>query len=174
MFIGREEQLEQLKALWRKPVASLVTCRGRRRVGKSTLIEEFARRNRVRFIKLEGVEPQQGVNNETQLKAFGLQLAEQTGCEESQPENWFKAFARLSKVLNPREKTVLLIDEISWMGKYDAAFPGELKYAWDNRFPRESFRASAISSAKIRSSTAERSTACAPISRRTDCRQCRL
>ncbi|MBE6396535.1 MAG: ATPase [Lentisphaerae bacterium] len=136
MFIGREEQLEQLKALWRKPVASLVTCRGRRRVGKSTLIEEFARRNRVRFIKLEGVEPQQGVNNETQLKAFGQQLAEQTGCEESQPENWFKAFARLSKVLNPREKTVLLIDEISWMGKYDAAFPGELKYAWDNRFSK--------------------------------------
>ena len=66
MFVGREEQLEQLKALWRKPVASLVTCRGRRRIGKSTLIEEFARRNRVRLIKVEGVEPQPGVNNQTQ------------------------------------------------------------------------------------------------------------
>ena len=76
MFIGREEQLEQLKSLWRKPVASLVTCRGRRRIGKSTLIEEFARRNRVRFIKLEGIEPQPGVDNVTQLKAFARQLAE--------------------------------------------------------------------------------------------------
>lgn len=136
MFIGREEQLEQLKALWRKPVASLVTCRGRRRIGKSTLIEEFARRNRVRFIKIEGVEPQSGVDNETQLKAFARQLAEQAGCEDSPPDSWFSAFARLAKVLNPREKTVLLIDEISWMGKYDAAFPGELKYAWDNRFSK--------------------------------------
>ncbi|MBQ2632318.1 MAG: AAA family ATPase [Kiritimatiellae bacterium] len=125
-----------MKALWRKPVASLVTCRGRRRIGKSTLIEEFARRNRVRFIKLEGVEPQSGVNNETQLTAFARQLAEQTGCDDSPLGNWFNAFARLAKTLNPREKTVLLIDEISWMGKYDAAFPGELKYAWDNRFSK--------------------------------------
>ena len=136
MFVGREEQLEQLKALWRKPVASLVTCRGRRRIGKSTLIEEFARRNRVRFIKLEGIEPQPGVTNETQLTAFAQQLAEQTGCEDTRLENWFKAFARLAKVLNPREKTVLLIDEISWMGKFDVTFPGELKYAWDNRFSK--------------------------------------
>ena len=136
MFIGREEQLEQLKSLWRKPVASLVTCRGRRRIGKSTLIEEFARRNRVRFIKLEGIEPRPGVDNVTQLKAFAQQLAEQTGCEEDTLDNWFKAFARLAKVLNPREKTVLLLDEISWMGKYDVTFPGELKYAWDNRFSK--------------------------------------
>jgi len=136
MFVGREEQLEQLKALWRKSVASLVTCRGRRRIGKSTLIEEFARRNRVRFIKLEGVEPHPGVNNETQLAAFARQLSEQTGCENSLLNNWFDAFARLAKTLNPREKTVLLIDEISWMGKYDVAFPGELKYAWDNRFSK--------------------------------------
>lgn len=70
MFIGRDDQLEQLKALCRKPVASLVTCRGRRRIGKSTLIEEFARRSHARFIKIEGVEPQSGVNNETQLKAL--------------------------------------------------------------------------------------------------------
>ena len=136
MFIGIEEQLEQLKSLWRKPVASLVTCRGRRRIGKSTLIEEFARRNRVRFIKLEGIEPQSGVDNGTQLKAFAQQLSEQTGCEEDPLDNWFKAFARLAKVLNPREKTVLLLDEISWMGKYDVTFPGELKYAWDNRFSK--------------------------------------
>ena len=74
MFVGREEQLEQLKALWRKPVASLVTCRGRRRIGKSTLIEEFARRNRVRFIKLEGIEPNPGVNNEAQLAALRSRL----------------------------------------------------------------------------------------------------
>ena len=136
MFVGREEQLEQLKALWRKPVASLVTCRGRRRIGKSTLIEEFARRNRVRFIKLEGVEPQPGVDNDTQLTAFARQLAEQTHCDDSPLNNWFAAFARLAKTLNPREKTVLLLDEISWMGKYDVTFTGELKYAWDNRFSK--------------------------------------
>ena len=69
MFVGREEQLEQLDALWRKNVASLVTCRGRRRIGKSTLIEEFARRSRVKFLKVEGLPPEEGVDNEAQLKA---------------------------------------------------------------------------------------------------------
>ena len=44
MFVGREDDLAQLSGLWGKRVASLVTCRGRRRVGKSTLIEEFAKR----------------------------------------------------------------------------------------------------------------------------------
>ena len=40
MFIGREDQLNDLKALCQKKTASLVTCRGRRRIGKSTLIAE--------------------------------------------------------------------------------------------------------------------------------------
>lgn len=94
------------------------------------------KRNRVRFIKLEGVEPGVGVSNATELAAFARQLAEQTGGEERAPKNWFEAFARLAKAINSREKTVVLLDEISWMGKFDATFPGELKYAWDNRFAK--------------------------------------
>jgi len=136
MFVGREELLEQLKDLWRKPVASLVTCRGRRRIGKSTLIAEFARRNRVRFVKIEGLPPRMGVTNETQLEAFGRQLAEQTGCARETPSCWFDAFASLDKQLDSRAKTVVLLDEISWMGRFDINFPGELKYAWDNRFSK--------------------------------------
>ena len=54
-FFGREVEFAQLGDLWKKRVASLVTCRGRRRIGKSTLIEEFATRSGARFIKLEGL-----------------------------------------------------------------------------------------------------------------------
>lgn len=138
MFVGREEQLEQLEALWRKNVASLVTCRGRRRIGKSTLIEEFARRSRVKFLKVEGLPPEEGVDNETQLKAFADQLSEQMGREIVQPKDWFSAFAILNECVSPKAKTVVLIDEISWMGKFDSTFPAQLKYAWDNRFAKKS------------------------------------
>lgn len=138
MFVGREEQLEQLEALWRKPVASLVTCRGRRRIGKSTLIEEFARRSRVKFLKVEGLPPEAGVTNETQLKAFADQLSEQMGREIACPKDWFAAFAELDACVSARAKTVVLIDEISWMGKYDPTFPSQLKFAWDNRFSKKS------------------------------------
>ena len=57
MFFGREDLIERLEGLFRKRTASLVTCRGRRRVGKSTLIETFAERAGARFIKIEGVKP---------------------------------------------------------------------------------------------------------------------
>ncbi|MBR0057260.1 MAG: hypothetical protein IJP66_08015 [Kiritimatiellae bacterium] len=42
MFVGREEELKSLEALWGRDTGVLVTCRGRRRIGKSTLIGEFA------------------------------------------------------------------------------------------------------------------------------------
>ena len=138
MFVGRVEQLEQLMGLWRVPVSSLVTCRGRRRIGKSTLIAEFARRSRARFVKLEGLPPQSNVDNAQQLDAFAHQLAEQTGNAYEPLGSWFDAFARLDACLNPKAKTIVLLDEISWMGKYDPGFSGQLKYAWDNRFSLKS------------------------------------
>ena len=137
MFIGRVRELAQLKDLWRRPAASLVTVRGRRRIGKSTLIEEFARRNRVRFIKIEGIHPGRGVTNETQLENFARMLSAQTGKAYEPLTNWFDAFKRLDESLSPREKAVLLLDEISWMGKYDHKFTGNLKIAWDNWFSRK-------------------------------------
>ena len=87
MFFGREGQIEQLESLWRKRVGSLVTCRGRRRIGKSTLIEQFAKRAGSRFIKIEGVKPKPKFANENELEAFALQLAAQTGADPTPPSN---------------------------------------------------------------------------------------
>ena len=136
MFYGREEILEQLKAQLESPVASLVTCRGRRRIGKSTLVEEFAKRSKVRFIKLEGLSPRDADTNQKQLTAFARQLSEQTGMPMRPVASWFDAFARLDAAISEGEKTVVFLDEVSWMGKYDPDYPGELKYAWDNRFKK--------------------------------------
>ena len=135
VFYGREELLEQLGDLLKKRTASLVTCRGRRRIGKSTLVEEFARRNRLKFLKLEGLSPRESDTNDKQLAAFSRQLGAITGRREKQAANWFDAFARLDAVIED-VPTVVFLDEISWMGKYDPDFPGELKYAWDNRLKK--------------------------------------
>lgn len=72
MFVGREEQLRQLNALWRKRVSSLVTCRGRRRIGKNTLIERFAQKSGARFIaevdeKVKRIARPSGVSMRTAL-----------------------------------------------------------------------------------------------------------
>ena len=57
MFFGRQEQLNEMALLWNKGTSSLVTCRGRRRIGKSTLIRQFAQLSNARFIKIEGLKP---------------------------------------------------------------------------------------------------------------------
>ena len=75
MFFGREEVLAKLDSLIGKRVASLVTCRGRRRIGKSTLIERFALNNEARFIKIEGIRPTRTTTNALELRSFAEQLA---------------------------------------------------------------------------------------------------
>lgn len=134
-FFGRDDLLDALKSLWDKRVASLVTCRGRRRIGKSTLIEEFARRSGARFLKLEGLRPKPKLSNADQLRFFISQLALQTECDRSDVSDWLEAFSRLDRQIGNR-KTVVLLDEISWMGFYDPTFPEVLKVAWDNFFSR--------------------------------------
>ena len=136
MFVGREDLLEKLQGLWQKNVPSLVTCRGRRRIGKSTLIREFAVRTAKHFISLEGQAPGAGINGTTQLKSFAEQLSMQTNSPGLVPQNWLQAFQLLDNALPKSGKTVLLLDEISWMGAYDATFPSTLKIAWDRMFSR--------------------------------------
>lgn len=137
-FYGREEELASLAELWEKPSASLVTCRGRRRIGKSTLFRRFAEVSKARFLHLEGVAPEPGMKNQDQLDAFMRQLAEQTGGPFARVDNWYDAFRALDHELVGRKRKVVLLDEISWMGRYAPEFAGELKAAWDRRFHERS------------------------------------
>ena len=134
MFYGREDQIESLLMLFKKRGPSLVTCRGRRRIGKSTLIKIFAERADACLIKVEGLRPKRGLSNADELSNFAIQLAAQTGCEETPPSNWLNAFIRLDKEIDDSKRMVVLLDEISWMAHYDTTFSGTLKIAWDNYF----------------------------------------
>ena len=133
-FFGRDAILEQMESLFDKRTASLVTCRGRRRIGKSTLVKEFANRAGAKFIKLEGLRPEPGMTNADQLSFFATKLASQTGCDKNAPDDWYSAFVRLDSVITDRQRTVVLLDEISWMAFDDKTFSAVLKNAWDDLF----------------------------------------
>ena len=132
LFYGREEQFADLERLWGKRTSSFVTCRGRRRIGKSTLIERFAEISNARFIKIEGLRPEKNLSNSAELAHFCEQLSAITGLDFEVPSSWLKAFLQLDSVIKDGKRTVVLLDEISWMGYYDPAFAGILKTAWDN------------------------------------------
>jgi len=132
MFLGRETELESLKLLLRKDTASLVACRGRRRIGKSTLFKEFARRNKTELIVIEGLGPRKGQTNADQLRNFGERLCSQTIGPRVVPDSWMEAFRLLAERLDSKRKTVVLLDEISWMGRHEPDFAGLLKNGWDD------------------------------------------
>jgi hypothetical protein len=130
-FIGRKEYLDDLESLWRKKSSSIVACRGRRRIGKSTLFREFARRTADAYVEIEGLPPDKNMTNQMQLDNFISVLASQTGCRMDGVPDWLHAFQRLEQQIDDTKRTVVLLDEISWMGGYDLTFPGVLRTAWE-------------------------------------------
>ena len=133
MFIGREAQLEELSGLWGRDSGVLVTCRGRRRIGKSTLIEEFAARTADNFISIDGLAPRKRMSDDVQRKHFCEKIAEYGERPCLTAENWSLAFRQLDEIIPANGRTVVLLDEISWLGGYNPDFPGYFKEAWDKR-----------------------------------------
>ncbi len=130
-FIGRDHEIAAFRRLRNKTPASLVVCRGRRRIGKSTFVAHCAERFD-HFLVFEGLPPRQGQSRSDQLNAFAERLALSTPLPKLALDSWPQAFQLLSSALPAKGKTVLLLDELSWMAKGDPDFAGHVKAAWDN------------------------------------------
>ena len=131
MFFGREKELETLKGFLGKKVSSFVVLKGRRRVGKSTLIREFAKG--MCFISLAGIPPNGSTTKQSQIDVFGHALNRVLNLPNVQYNNWEDAFHMLADHTK-KGRVIILLDEISWMGSKDPDFLGKLKSAWDEKF----------------------------------------
>ena len=136
MFVGRDYEIEQLRRISKLPKASLVVCRGRRRIGKSTLIEQFAQVF-PHFYEFQGLAPREQMTNADQLENFGNQLNTQLNLPHLKLRNWNEAFALLAR-MTEKNKVLIFLDEISWMAARDRDFAGQLKIAWDTIFKSNS------------------------------------
>lgn len=131
-FIGRDKELALLKRYLKKRISSLIVVRGRRRIGKSRLIEEFAKP--YKFYSLSGIAPTEKSTAQTQRDEFASQLSRQ-GFPNIQATDWNDLFWLLGdKIKEGRQ--IILLDEISWMGSKDPNFLGKLKNAWDLHFKK--------------------------------------
>lgn len=132
-FIGRADELKKLHNLFDKQTASLVILQGRRRIGKSRLIAEFAKGKT--FYHFSGIPPTAETTKQSQLDEFARQLHLQTGLPEIQADDWSKLFILLAEKAK-QGRIIILFDEISWMGSKDFDFLGKLKNAWDLYFSK--------------------------------------
>ncbi|MBB71945.1 MAG: ATPase [Legionellales bacterium] len=131
VFTGRIEEIKELNALLKKKSASIVAVKGRRRVGKSRLIEHFAKDKP--FLKFTGLAPVDGMTAQDQRDEFARQLHQQTDLPQISTDNWSDLFALLAHEARSG-RIIILFDEISWMAMGDPSFLPKLKNAWDNNF----------------------------------------
>lgn len=134
-FVGRKKELAELSALLQRKIASFVVIRGRRRVGKSRLIEEFGKSGK--FYEFSGLPPTKGTTAKKQRQEFLRQFKEKFGYQSVEVNDWGDIFALLAKE-TASSRAIILLDEISWMGSKDPTFLGKLKIAWDLYFKHNS------------------------------------
>lgn len=134
-FFGREFELSKLRGLLQKKSASFVVIRGRRRIGKSRLIQEFGKG--MRMITFSGIPPISKTTDQSQRDEFAKQMSLNLGMPVIKSEDWNDLFWHLGQQLN-KGKLILVFDEISWIGSKDPDFLGKLKNLWDLHLSKNS------------------------------------
>ena len=72
LFVGRKRELQMLGELFKKKSASLVVIRGRRRIGKSRLAQEFPEKT-PNYV-LSGIPPTKSISASDLKEEFARQL----------------------------------------------------------------------------------------------------
>ncbi len=128
MFVNRVEELERLDAWWKSPEAALGVVWGRRRVGKTALIQHFAD-NRPTIFHTGGGRP---ANAELAALARAAEpLLDDLRDLTARPfADWDDALEAL--VLAARDRPLLLVlDEWPALVETSPELPGLLRASWD-------------------------------------------
>lgn len=110
--------------------AQLIIVYGRRRVGKTFLINQYY--NNQFALKVTGI---YGQNKEIQLNNFMASLKEASKKDYDNVNNWFDAFRSLKdyiKTLPTSEKHVFFFDEMPWMDNKKSDFLAAFEWFWND------------------------------------------
>jgi AAA+ ATPase superfamily predicted ATPase len=87
---------------------------GRRRIGKSRLIKEFAKQ--YRFLSFAGIVPTKNTTAQTEKDESAKQLSTNLNYQALKSSDWSDLFSTLARDTKDG-RVVILFDEVSWMGK---------------------------------------------------------
>lgn len=118
-MIGRKAEIEELNRLYRSGNSEFLAVYGRRRVGKTFLINEvFQDRLVFTHTGLSPFDEGSRVTNKAQLLHFYHSLTTQGLPETGCPKTWLEAFYMLEDLLKMKDngsRQVVFIDELPWM-----------------------------------------------------------
>lgn len=127
-FIGREKETALLDSLLEKKTSSLVVIKGRRRIGKSSLVRKFG--EQFKYFEFSGLPPLSGITPNEQKNEFSIQLSNQSDLPEIKTDDWTTLFKLLASQCK-KGRVIILLDEITWMANTDPTFLAKLKNVWD-------------------------------------------
>lgn len=145
-FIGRERELGLLKAalgrvqgggLGGRPGRAML-IRGRRRVGKSRLVEEFVERADVPYVFFTA-EGQATAAADIELFVQAITESALPGARRVaglRADNWSAAFRLLATAVEGERPAVVVIDEMPYLVRNDPGFEGALQKAFDRELSR--------------------------------------
>lgn len=135
-MIGRKKEIKELNKLYENNSAELVAIFGRRRVGKTYLVDEvFSDRITFRHTGLspESTNPKGLLNR--QLEHFYSSLTLQGMSECKKPKSWFDAFLLLEKHLmniDDGSRQLVFIDELPWLDSPRSEFISAFEGFWNS------------------------------------------
>ena len=133
-MIGRERESKKLRQLYDSGHAQLVAIYGRRRVGKTYLVDEtFA--GHITF-RHAGLSPADGENGllHAQLAHFSGSLELHGSKPDSTPKTWLEAFLLLEKHLQAHDdgsRQLVFLDELPWLDTPKSGFMRAFEGFWN-------------------------------------------
>ena len=122
MFIGRERELKKLNELYKVKGFQFPVIYGRRRVGKTALINEFVKNKKVIFIT--GIESNAKQNLENFSRAI---LSSESNVPDAAVFQSFKAALEYVFQLAKKERLILVIDDYPYIAKAFAGLSSTLQ-----------------------------------------------
>ncbi|MBB71194.1 MAG: hypothetical protein CMF50_02195 [Legionellales bacterium] len=130
-FCGREEEQERLQDIITYPKARTLVVYGRRRIGKTELLEQtFRKRNLVKF---EGIEGKSEAEQMSHVLSLLAELCDEPLLKKLAVSSWTEIFKLIAEQVSEGPWT-LYFEELQWLAAYKGDFVAELKYVWDNHF----------------------------------------
>lgn len=137
-FIGRQRELAILQEVYDSSRSELIAIYGRRRVGKTFLIQKFFSDNST-FIEIVGARK---AKTHAQLYNFArvLEKAFPGRLPIETPKNWTLAFELLRQEIEKstdKSRIVLFFDELPWLSPVKSSFLSTLEYYWNRYFVKD-------------------------------------
>lgn len=129
-IIGRIKECERLDECMNSDRAQLIIVYGRRRVGKTYLINEYFHRDFA--FKITGM---YGKGRGAQLENFASELKRKTRKKSDVLKNWHQAFEELRdylELLPEDEKQVVFFDEMPWLDNQKGEFLSVFEWFWND------------------------------------------